>query len=139
MAAAATAARRRYLVRIALAMAIYVVSLFGADHLIEHRNVSGTLAWALALVPGLAVAGLIWAIGMFILEQSDEFLRMLMIRQTMIATGLALSAASIWGFLEEFELVGHVEAFWIVVVWSFGLLVGALANRITHGTWGNCW
>lgn len=133
-----TPASRRYLIRVAAAMAVYLVSLFAADHLIEDLEVSGPLAWALAAVPGLATAALFWAVGMFILETKDEFLRMLLVRQQLIATGFAMSVACVWGFLEEFQLVGHVEAFWIVVLWAVGQPVGMIFNRITHGTAGEC-
>lgn len=120
-------------------MALYLVSLFAADYLIEDQIVSGPLAYVLALIPGFAVVGLFYAVGMFIVEQEDEFLRMLAVRQQMIATGFAMSVAVVWGFLEEFELVGHVEAFWIIVLWALGTVIGAISNRITHGSWGNCW
>ena len=119
-------------------MALYVVGLLAANYLIEVQGVSGVLAWVLVLVPGLAVVGLIWAVGMYMAEQEDEFLRMLMVRQQLIATGFVLSAGSVWGLLEEFALVGHVTAIFVVVVWAVGLLVGVLVTRITHGTWGGC-
>jgi hypothetical protein len=131
-------ARRRYLVRLAIFMTVYVISLLGAALLIRHHLVAGALVWTLALLPGFAVVGYIGAIGLYILEQNDEFLRMLMVRQTLIATGFTLSVASVWGFLETFNLVGHVEAYWIVVLWGLGLPLGRLANRITHGTGGDC-
>lgn len=132
-------AQRRYARRVTIAMAVYVVGLLGARYLIERGGVSEPLAFALALVPGLAVAGLFYAVGMLIVEQTDEFLRMLLVRQNLIAVGFALSLASIWGFLEAFDLVPHVAAFYIVVLWAVGMLLGAVVNRVTHGTWGNCW
>lgn len=119
-------------------IAIYVVSLIGAKTLFEAYPMTGAPAWMLALVPGLAVVGYIYAIGMYVIEQRDEFVRMLMVRQMLIAMGLTLSVASVWGFLENFGLVGHVEAYWIVVIWSFGLAMGSITNRLTHGAWGEC-
>lgn len=122
-----------------MSLTLYVVSLIGAKALIEGRLVSGPLVWALALLPGLAVAGMFYAMGMLIVEQTDEFLRMLLVRQNLIAVAFALSVASVWGFLEMFGLVGHVDAYLIVVLWAVGLALGALANRVTHGAWGDCW
>lgn len=131
--------KRRYQMRVGISMAVYLVSLFGANNLIEDREVAGPLAWALALLPGLAVAGLFYAIGMLIIEQKDEFQRMLLVRLNLIAAGFALSIASVWGFLESFGLVEHANAILIVILWAVGQLLGALSNRITHGTWGACW
>lgn len=137
--AAANPAARRYARRIAGLMTVYVVSLFAASHLIENVGVARPLAYALALVPGLATAGLFWAVGKFISENSDEFLRMLLVRQQLIACGFAFAVACVWGFLEEFALAPHVSAFWIVVLWAFGQFVGMVSNRLTHGSWGECW
>jgi hypothetical protein len=135
----ALAVKRRYQRRVAAAVAVYLVSLFGANYLIGERQVSGALAWGIALLPGLAVAGLFYAIGMLIVEQKDEFQRMLLVRLNLIAAGFAMSMASIWGFLESFALVGHLNAYLIVVAWALGQALGAASNRLTHGTWGACW
>jgi hypothetical protein len=124
---------------VSIAMVVYDAGLLGAKYLIAQGGVSEPLAFALALVPGLAVVGLFYAVGMLIVEQTDEFLRMLLVRQNLIAIGFALSLASVWGFLEAFDLVPHIAAFYIVVVWAVGLLLGGAVNRVTHGTWGNCW
>jgi hypothetical protein len=70
------------------------------------------------------------------LEEQDEFMRMLIIRQSLIASALALSCASIWGFLEAADLVMHIDAYWFAIVWFFGLAVGSVFNRIQFGTWG---
>jgi hypothetical protein len=133
-----TASGRRYLARFALAMAAYVVTILLAAYCIRHDLVGGPLKWILAMLPGLAIAGAIAAVGMRIIELEDEYLRMLMVRQVLIGTGITLSLSTMWGFLEMFDLVGHIELSWVFVLWAFSLGVGAVANRITHGTWGSC-
>jgi len=134
-----TPAIRRYMARITAAMTIYVAGLIGANYLIESELVSGPLAWGVALVPGLAIASVFYAVGMLILEQKDEFIRMLLIRQNLIAPAFAMSIVAVWGFLEGFGLVGHVAGYYIVVLWAIGLVIGAISNRLTHGSWGQCW
>lgn len=136
-ASAWTPARRRYLVRTLIVTAIYIAGIFGASHLIE-RGVSRPLGFAAALVPGLAVAAMFYNTLSMIAATKDEFMRMLAVRQQLIAAGFAMALASVWGTLEMFDLVPHAEAFYIVVLWAVGLFVGQLANRITHGVWGEC-
>jgi hypothetical protein len=131
-------AAKRYLRRTAAIAIIYVAGLFGANYLIEGAGVAGPLAFGFALIPALAVAALFYSTGRMIAETDDEFMRMLAVRQQLIAAGLAMSVASAWGVLEMFELVPHMQAFYIVVLWAFGLFVGMIANRITHGVWGQC-
>ncbi|QZH76090.1 MAG: hypothetical protein JY451_05900 [Erythrobacter sp.] len=129
---------RRYLIRLALAMAVYLGSLYAAEVLIEDGGLSGWPAYALAALPGLSFAAVFWIFARLVVEERDEFQRLLYVRQGMVATGLALTAAAVWGFLETYLPVGHVEAFWWPTIWCFGLGVGALYNRVTMGTVGDC-
>jgi hypothetical protein len=133
-----TAVRRRYLIRTLAVMAIYIAGIVLARYLISQVGVSRPLALAVALVPGLAIAAMFWNTLAMIGETSDEFMRMLAVRQQLIAAGFALAGASVWGTLEMFDLVPHADAFYIVVLWAVGLLLGQLSNRITHGVWGEC-
>jgi len=127
---------RRYIWRMLAASVVYLSSLFLASYVIEVANPPTSVAVALAIVPGIAVVGYIWAIGRLIVELEDEFLKMLAIRQALIATAIALSLASVWGFLEKFELVAHVDAFWWPTIWFFGLGIGAVSNKIKYGVFG---
>lgn len=131
-------AARRYYFRFFGAMMLYLVSLFAAKYLARHDMVDGLVLWVLAALPGLAIIGAIWAIAMRVLELEDEYLRVLMVRQLLVATGLTLSFCAVWGFLENFGLVMHVELYWVAVIWLLSLSAGALFNRITEGAWGAC-
>ena len=129
---------RRYRLRIGAATAAYVVTLTAALRFVGGHQVSGIAAYALALLPGLSVAAMFWAIGRLLVEESDEYLRMLMVRQALIATGFTLGLSTMWGFLENFGLVPHVETFYIAVLWFGGLGLGACYNRLTLGEPGRC-
>jgi hypothetical protein len=129
--------RRRYRRRIGNSTAIYVASLLAAKYLISRDLVEGPVVWILGLIPGLAVVGIFYAIAMLIIEQKDEFIRMLIVRQTLIGTAVALSISTVWGFLENFGLVAHVDSYWVAIIWFFGFGLGGFINRISHGTWGD--
>jgi hypothetical protein len=131
-------AAKRNLQRTTIIMIVYVAGIFAAKYLIEGRALAGAPAYALALIPGLAMATLFWVSGKAIVETEDEFMRMLAVRQHLIAAGFAMAVASAWGTLEMFELVPHVGAFYIVMLWAAGIFVGMVVNRITHGVWGQC-
>jgi hypothetical protein len=133
-----TPVRRQYLVRTLIVTAIYIAGIFGASYLIGNVGVSRPLAFAVALVPGLAMVGMFANTMSMIAATKDEFMRMLAVRQQLIAAGFAMALASVWGMLEMFDLVPHVAAFYIVVLWAIGLFVGQLANRIAYGVWGEC-
>ena len=131
-----TAPHKRYVVRVAISMALYIIFLSVALRFVGRGDVTGPLAYILAALPGLAVIGVFWAVGRLLVEETDEYLRMLLVRQTLIATAFALSIATVWGFLENVELVPHVDAFYIAILWFAGLGVGSLVNWLTLGASG---
>ena len=81
---------RRFLARLGISATVALLSSIAAKSLIGQGLVDGPLRWALALIPGLAMAGIFYAYGMLIIEQKDEFIRMLILRALVIATGIGL-------------------------------------------------
>ncbi|MEL7218917.1 MAG: hypothetical protein AAGK01_10860 [Pseudomonadota bacterium] len=129
-------AQKRYIKRVAISTSAYLAS-FGLLMFADRQMELGfALKFSLALLPGFAICGVFWAIARLILEEKDEFLRMLTIRQALTASAFALSAASVWGFLESADVVPHIDAYYWAVAWFFGLFIGAAWNRIEYGTWG---
>ena len=131
-------ALRRYRWRIIAVMVAYIATLLAAEYLIDERGLSGPLAWLLALLPGLCVAAVFWALGRLLVEEKDEYLRSLMVRQLLIASGITMVVATIYGFLENYGLVPHVAAFYAAILFFAGLGIGALVNRLTFGDAGGC-
>jgi hypothetical protein len=129
MPMASKSAQRRYVKRVAIATGCYVVTLAIAIRFVRDGPVSGWPAYALGVLPGLSVAGFFWAIGRLIVEETDEYLRMLLVRQVLIATGFTLTLVTIWGFLENLRLVDHVDAYYVAILWFVGLGIGSAVNR----------
>lgn len=121
-------AQRRYTIRVAGLMAGYVALLFAANWLFENGYANGPAAWVIAILPALPIIGVVLAIGRLIVELRDEYVRMLFVRQTLIATGLMLAVATAWGFLEDFGLVPHLPAYYAAILWFAGLGVGGCVN-----------
>ncbi|MEM8724631.1 MAG: hypothetical protein AAGE86_03825 [Pseudomonadota bacterium] len=131
-----TKASLRYLARMAIVMAFYLLSLFLAENLIEDQGMTGPFAVIIALLPGLSFAGVIWIFGGLIVEEDDEFFRMLYVRQGLIATAISFTLAAVWGFLETYKFAPPIEAYWWPTMWCFGLGIGAIFNKIKYGTYG---
>jgi hypothetical protein len=128
-------AKRRYNWRVLVLSLIYAILLIAAVHLFTHHLMRGPLAWIVGILPALPIVGIFAAIGAYIVEETDEYLRMLLIRQTLYASGITLSVVTVWGFLESFGMVGHVESYNAAVLWFAGLGIGTVINRITEGSW----
>lgn len=130
MANCSNPAQRAYVRRFVPLIIAYVAALFVAIWLHDRVAPTGPLAVALAILPALPLIGVIWAMGRLLVEEQDEYLRSLHVRQFMIATGFMLVVTCIWGFLETFELVPHVPMYWAFIVWCAGLGIGTLVNEL---------
>lgn len=126
----------RYIKRLLAITALYIASLAAALTLTGKGEPVTALTIALALLPGISVAAYFWAIARLIVEIEDEFQKTLLVRQSLVATGLTMAAASIYGFLENFGVAPHLDAFWWPIVWFAGLAVGAVSNKLAYGTTG---
>ncbi len=93
---------------------------------------AGANAWtvAIAVLPGLAIVGVIWAMGRLLIELSDEYLRLIEVKKSLIATGFALAVSSVWGLLEFYTDVPRVPIFFVFPIWCFGLALGSLWTKV---------
>ena len=133
-----SSAQSTYVRRLMVLMAVYVIAIVGGSAARHADLLSGATTILAALVSGLCIAGVFWAIGRLIVEEQDEFRRMLMVRQALIATGFSLSIASIHGFLSEFDLLPRIDLYWAAILWFAGLIVGGVSNKLKYGSWGQC-
>lgn len=118
-----TAAGRKYVFRTMAFMsgyvAVNVAAIFGA-----FDDIASTpAAWALALTVSAPVVGQIWAT-LSLMRDSDEFVRAVTAKQFIVAAGLAMAIASVWGFGESYADAPHVDAWMIYpLFWAcFGLV-----------------
>ena len=116
-------AHKRYVVRTMAFMsgyvAVNVAAIFGAFDDIA----SPVAAWGLALTVSAPVIGQIWAT-LALMRESDEFVRAVVAKQFILASGLAMAVASVWGFGESYAAAPHIPA-WIIypLFWDcFGLI-----------------
>ncbi len=109
-------ANRRYLNRFIPSMTCYAVFLLGSNMLEAAYAPTGAPLIALAILPALPIIAVIWAMGMAIVEQPDEYVRAKLIHAMLIATALMLSVMTVWSFLEPVHLA--------FPLWCAGLLVG---------------
>ncbi len=127
------------MIRLFVLMTIYLITLFAAVRMFRANLIDGPAAYALAVLPALPIIGVFWAVMRLLVEEPDEFMRMLLVRQTLVATGFCLTIMTIWEFLQNFDLVPPGNGgFGAAFFWFVGLGVGALYNKLTLGTAGDC-
>lgn len=131
-----TSAWKQYNRRVIWLTLVYGAFLIPAVYGFKHHLIPPPLTYFVAILPALPIMGIFGAIGRYLVEEQDEYVRMLMVRQTLWASAFTLSLATTWGFLDNFGLVGRIDGYWIVCVWYVGLGLGSLYNRLTLGDSG---
>ncbi len=108
----ATPAGRRYVIRTAGFMTGYMALMFLVMFGALDRIQNTPAAWVLAAVATAPVIGQIWAT-LSLMRESDEFVRAVTAKQFILAAGLAMAVAVLWGFGESFAGAPHIPAWFI--------------------------
>jgi Kef-type K+ transport system membrane component KefB len=124
------AAQRRYNKRVIGLSLLYALLLVAAIMVFKRMHPSGPLAWLLAILPALPIMAIVAAMGRYLVEESDEYLRAMEVRKSLIATGFMLTVTTGWGFLQSFELLPHVDFYWATIIWFGGLGVGGCLQAL---------
>ncbi len=127
-------AMQRYLRRLALFMVAYIALIFAVGTVFRTNPPTGALAWGAAVLPALPILGVFWTIARLLAEETDEYMRQLLVRQSLFATAFCLSIMTVWEFLQNYEVVppgngGFGAAFFWFVGLGFGGVWNALTNR----------
>jgi hypothetical protein len=124
-------AQRRYLRRFFPTMFAYVVALLGSTWIIRHQHPEGVLLFVLALAPALPIVAVIGVMGLYLADEKDEFLRARLATAMIGGLGILLAIMSVWGFLEDREVVIHFPTYLSFPIWcgAFGLVQCAMSLR----------
>lgn len=107
-----TPAHKRYVIRTMAFMVPYMLICVAAMGGAFDEVIGKPAGWILAIVVSAPVIGQIWAT-LALIRDSDEYVRAMTARQFIIATGIALAGATLWGFGETFAGAPHLPA-WLV-------------------------
>ena len=122
-------AMRAYNRRVLIAAMAYVVILFAGMGIARFYEPPVLVRILLAIAVALPVIFMIRAMALLLREETDEYLRMRLVQQSLIATGVLLTVATLHGFLNAFDLAPRVDAWAAVPLWAAGLGVGRLFRK----------
>jgi hypothetical protein len=126
-----SSAMRAYNRRMILASFAYVALLLGGVAIARFYAPPAAVRVLLAVAVAAPVLFMISAMARLLREERDEYLRMRIVEQTLIATGIVLAVATIYGFLNAFDLAPRVDAYWAVPLWGLSLGIARLFQRNT--------
>jgi hypothetical protein len=124
-----SSAMRAYNRRVLAAGMTYVVVLLGSMGIAHHFHPPALVRVLLAIVAALPVLFIIRAMALLLRDETDEYLRMRLVEQSLIATGVLLTAATLYGFLNAFDLAPRIDAWAAVPLWAVGLGIGRLFRK----------
>jgi hypothetical protein len=81
-------------------MVVYAALLVLSIHVIREQSPQGLVVYALAISPSLPIGGTIWQVLRY-MDRSDEYVRAIVTRRFVLATGVTLFLCTAWGFLES--------------------------------------
>ncbi len=96
------AAARRYNYRSIAAWIAYVPILLTVVWYLKHHHPHGSLLYTLAVLPAVPLLAIIFVVGLYLVEEKDEFERNVLMQSMLCAIGLTLATTTVWGFLEDF-------------------------------------
>ena len=124
------AAQKNYTRRMVVLMLAYIAILFAVGHAFTALEPRGPAAYLLGILPALPVIGVFFAMGRYLVDEKDEYLRLVETRKSLIATGFMLTVTTAMGFLQSFDLVPHVDFYWAAILWFAGLGVGSCIQAL---------
>ena len=127
-----TPAQRRHTRRVIWALVAYAVLLILELmlYLLRDGDVTGPWRVVLALLPAIPLVAMFASYSRYLNEETDEYIRMLVIRNFVMATTVAMAFAVVWGFLTELGGAPPIASYWIAVVWIVAQGVNALIAKV---------
>jgi hypothetical protein len=122
-------AGRRYTLRFLPAMMVYAAIFVAATAVWKQMHPHGLAAVALGLAPSLPILFAIRAMMLYLKEETDEYLRSRMLESWSLATGFALCICTVWGFLDQFEVVPHLPLWAAFPLWAVCLVPAQWLRR----------
>ena len=121
---------RKYRIRTALFMSGYIAvnlaAIFGA-----FDDMKPPARWAFALIVTAPIIGHIWSLLVW-MRDSDEFVRALMAKRFIVATGITFAISSAWGLMEVYATAPHVPALMVFPLFWASIAVSAPFIRTSH-------
>jgi hypothetical protein len=105
------AASRRYLYRFAPTMGLYLIFLYISVRSFRHLHPTGAFAYGLAVLPALPLIATLVIVGIYIVEEQDEFQRNLFVQSVLWGIGLSMAVMTVWGFLELLAGIPHFQTY----------------------------
>jgi hypothetical protein len=129
-----TPAGKRYQRRVMVTMVFYLAVLFAAMYLVKHTHLHGWVLYTISLVPALPLLAMLGALGIYLTEEKDEYVRLMTMRSLLAGTAALLATLVVNDFLRSISGAGALPVFtsWVLFFVVFGVAqaVQTMGNRV---------
>ncbi|WP_423604736.1 hypothetical protein [Sphingomonas sp. MS122] len=107
----------RFLWRFIGATLVYGVLITGATWVARSLDPSPIGLVALSILPTIAIAASLIVVGLYLIEETDEYVRKRQAVAMLISIGILLTLSTALGFLQQRNLIGSVDLLWAFPAW----------------------
>lgn len=108
---------RRYLTRMMVVMTFYVLFICLAVYEFRHAHLTGWMVYPLAALPAIPAITVFIIAGIYLADEKDEFQRNVFIQSMLWGSGITLSFATLWGFLDMFAGLPHFDIYLLFAIY----------------------
>ncbi len=113
-------AQRRYVVRSWVSAGLVLFLAVGAKLAFRLWSIEGAVAYLIAVLPALPIVGMLIATGVYLADEKDEFMRMMLVQCLLFGIGATLAVTTVWAYLEDFVRAPRLDLIWVYpMFWVF--------------------
>jgi hypothetical protein len=125
-----SAAFKRYQRRVMTVMAAYLLILLSASWIVKHGHLHGWQLYFWSALPAIPVILVIVAMGRYLSEEKDEYLRLRTMRALLVATGALLGTLVASDFLQAFAGAPAFPPFTSFVIFCVAFAIAQLVLKL---------
>ena len=107
----------RFLWRFIGATIVYGVLITGATWVARNLDPSAAVLVALSILPAIGIAASLIVIGLYLIEETDEYVRKRQAVAMLISIGILLTLSTALGFLQQRNLIGTIDLLLVFPAW----------------------
>ena len=122
---------RRYTAGIALTMTGYLLAVFGTATFVKHHHPHGITVYLLSALPAFCIFAMLAVVVIYLRDERDEYVRMLMVRSLLAATFFVLAIGAYNDFLRSFGNLSALPPFsqWVAFWFIFAIAQAVQSRR----------
>jgi hypothetical protein len=128
-------AEKRYTTRMLIAMSIYILLVLATTHLVRREHITGVWLYVCAVLPSLPILRVLQVVGLYLKEETDEFMRQQVVTSLLWAMAAVLALTAFTDFLRSYTTFAGLPPFSVFV--SFWIIFGlaqAIQSRLNQVT-----